>query len=849
VGQAGSPTCTISDGAGTQTLQLLVDAAFVRIASGETTSLTDNGFLYVADEDFSTSSTFCTTATVPPSRRCVRFSNAPNTLVYTIPVPTSGGYNVTLQLGEIWTGITGPGQRVFNAAVNGETISNIDPFAIAGLNGIADQTFSVVATNNQIVCTLTSVVQNPDIQALVIVPLASTPTSAPTSAPTSTPSGTPPVFTSTPPTTPAVPFSTWTYTPVATGATSFSLASGSSTLASISSTTGQVSVTPLAAQAGLTISFTIVASNSAGTVSQAVVVSVDSALLRVNVGSTTTLVSGTEFWAADTNTSQGQVWTNTSAITNNATIPNAICINQRWVAAGSNLVYSFTAPVAGDYTVLIIACETFNGAMAPGERQFNILVQGVTIATNFDLFATSGTNAGVVSTVVATTSASETIQIVETHGGANNPVLGAIVILFGGVPGTQPPATTPPATTTPPPTTSPPTLAPGSCPSPFVLNGSNCVSTNTGCSAFNNMWDCVQGCVNPALNVVFNICQGGTCSNGVCVPHTLTTTDVTNIEAIVEAFITAQEALEVATANLVGPQPGDCVGGLVRAAFHSCSTLTANACLFVAPCTNCEFNATHNNGLQVVVLELRALYNSNNLWEIITLTDFVYLAVTQAVIHASQGAIVPTYQWGRTQCPCMTTFPVQTCSGLVLIPDANMPGAEDSLATITTIMETNFGFNDSEWRCLIAAHALGRAMPNNTGYARHWTTTPNVLDNSYAVELTNGGIDWNPEVGVANPGFTEPILGNTQYSVVGAARGTGTLMLKSDIRAFWDADPPDNNCFVNRTTGGCPPLAQLSLLNTWAASPASFNACFQEAFTKMINLRQPNLKAPVAGPA
>jgi len=174
-----------------------------------------------------------------------------------------------------------------------------------------------------------------------------------------------------------------------------------------------------------------------------------------------------------------------------------------------------------------------------------------------------------------------------------------------------------------------------------------------------------------------------------------------------------------------------------------------------------------------------------------------------------------------------------------------MPGGEDTLATLTNIMETQFGFTSTEWRCLLNAHGLGRAMNNNTGFARHWTITPRTLSNTYAATLSNVNIPWNPETGVTNPNFAQALSPHIQYNAQNAATNNRNLfMLKADIRAFWDADGVNDNCVVTHTSPGCAPLAQLSLIDTWASNPSAMVTCFNAAFQKMIQLGQANLKTP-----
>jgi len=95
---------------------------------------------------------------------------------YQFGVP-NGSYWVNLKFAEIY--FTARGQRVFNVAINGQTVlSNFDIVANAGGPNIpCDRQFSTNVTNGQIVIQLTGVVQNPKISAIEITP-PSTPASA-----------------------------------------------------------------------------------------------------------------------------------------------------------------------------------------------------------------------------------------------------------------------------------------------------------------------------------------------------------------------------------------------------------------------------------------------------------------------------------------------------------------------------------------------------------------------------------------------------------------------------------------------------------------------------------------------
>jgi hypothetical protein len=105
---------------------------------------------------------------------------------YKLPL-ANGSYTVRLHFAETYDGITGSGQRVFSANVEGSSISNIDIFAEAGgRNRALVKSVNVNVADGELTIGFTSSVQSPLINAIEAV-AATTPTPTPTSAP---PSGT-----------------------------------------------------------------------------------------------------------------------------------------------------------------------------------------------------------------------------------------------------------------------------------------------------------------------------------------------------------------------------------------------------------------------------------------------------------------------------------------------------------------------------------------------------------------------------------------------------------------------------------------------------------------------------------
>lgn len=89
---------------------------------------------------------------------------------YSFAVP-NGLYQTTLHFAETYEGITGPGQRIFHAAVNGAVVFDIDPFAwTGGLRRPTSTTWTTNVSDGVLHITFTPVVQNTLVNAIEIVP-------------------------------------------------------------------------------------------------------------------------------------------------------------------------------------------------------------------------------------------------------------------------------------------------------------------------------------------------------------------------------------------------------------------------------------------------------------------------------------------------------------------------------------------------------------------------------------------------------------------------------------------------------------------------------------------------------
>ena len=92
-------------------------------------------------------------------------------------------------------------------------------------------------------------------------------------------------------------------------------------------------------------------------------------------------------------------------------------------------VFTYTIPgltAGSQYSVLLHFAETY--FTAKGDREFNVTINGTTVLTNLDIYATVGVNAALLETFTATANSSGEIVIAFAIGAANQPVVSGIEI-------------------------------------------------------------------------------------------------------------------------------------------------------------------------------------------------------------------------------------------------------------------------------------------------------------------------------------------------------------------------------------------------------------------------------------
>jgi hypothetical protein len=329
----------------------------------------DTGFS--AGNAFATSSTI--TDTVNPSQaplyKSVRYGN----FQYQFSVP-NGTYTVNLKFAEVYW--TSTGQRVFNVAINGSTVlSNFDIVAAAGGTLTAvDKAFTVAATST-ITIQFTSVVDSASINAIEILsgsapvsvsvaPSTVTLTASQTQAFTATVTNT---------TNTAV---TWTLSP-ATGAGTLSINGNTATYTAPSSITTTQTVTVTATSAADTTK------SASAQITLSPTVTFNPIRVDAGGGAFTDPATG-NVWSADTGFAGGNTFSTTSTVTDTANPSQApLYQTERY----GNFTYTFTVP-NGTYTVTLKFAELY--WTSTGQRIFNVVINGATVLSNFDIVAAAG---------------------------------------------------------------------------------------------------------------------------------------------------------------------------------------------------------------------------------------------------------------------------------------------------------------------------------------------------------------------------------------------------------------------------------------------------------------------------
>jgi len=340
----------------------LVPPGGERINAGGSSYTDPGGRTWIADSSFTGGSTYSVTSSIsgtntPALYRDERYG----AFSYQFPV-VNGTYNVNLKFAELY--YTSPGQRVFNVAINGQAVlTNFDIVATAGAGLTAiDRTFPVVVTNGLIAIQWTRVLADPVVNAIEITPQTGVGVSVSPNNVTLTSS------------------QTQQFTASVTGTANTAVAwSVYPAIGSISSTGLYTVPANLTSAQTLTVTATSLADQI--TTGTAAISLVPSGAIRVNAGGSAYTDPQGNVWSADTGFSGGSTYSVTSAIAGTNT--PALYQVERYGA------FSYQFPVLnGSYSVRLKFADLY--FTSPGQRIFNVSINGQTVLTNFDIVAAAG---------------------------------------------------------------------------------------------------------------------------------------------------------------------------------------------------------------------------------------------------------------------------------------------------------------------------------------------------------------------------------------------------------------------------------------------------------------------------
>ncbi len=361
---------------------------------------------------------------------------------YTFAASSGQQYKVVLHFAELY--FTGPGQRVFDVAIEGnKVLDNYDITKKAGAFAATTETFMVTVADDALNINFSSLaadggVDNAKISAIEILKVSSTGNPSPPPAPVAN-AGPDQVLT--------LPTSTTTLAGAGTAAsgatiTAYAWAQVGTTPAVVSFSSKAVanpSISGLTATGTYTLALLVTDNTGTTSTADQVLVTVNpapasstqQAVYRLNTGGealSTTLgtFAADQYFAP----APGYTFSTTSAIANTA---NPVLYQTERGSPTNQGTFAYALPVAnGTYTVVLHFAEIY--WRNPGQRVFDVTLENVKVLDNYDVFVRAGNAAFTAKTETFTTTVSDGMlnldfSALASDGGVDRPKVSAIEVL------------------------------------------------------------------------------------------------------------------------------------------------------------------------------------------------------------------------------------------------------------------------------------------------------------------------------------------------------------------------------------------------------------------------------------
>lgn len=163
--------------------------------------------------------------------------------------------------------------------------------------------------------------------------------------------------------------------------------------------------------------------------------------IRINAGGSQYTDSQGNVWLADTGFNTGEISSAGNGVDIIGTTDDALYQEQRFDGdTAPELTYSFAVP-NGDYAVNLHFADNYTGTFGVGLRVFDVLIEGVPVLNDVDIFSEAGGgNRPLIRNVPLVTVTDGQLDIEFIHQ-VQNPIVGGIEILSlgGGAPDVTPP--------------------------------------------------------------------------------------------------------------------------------------------------------------------------------------------------------------------------------------------------------------------------------------------------------------------------------------------------------------------------------------------------------------------------